>query len=330
VTRARVYKSAKRVFDCKILNSGEIVSAKALGNLLKNRQSIVVGDYVTLEKSPDSEDFHIVSREDRSNEIFRMLVRENKKKVTVSNCDIVVIQTSVSRPEYKRGLIDRYLARAIQWNITPIVVFNKMDQFDESLFDLKFEAKRFESLGVRNFEISAVDPKYSNQFLTDGFEELNNFLKDKTSIFLGQSGVGKSKTISALSGGEIELKTSALGKKSGKGSHTTTWTEIVECRDFILIDSPGIRSFGMDDIAPNELISYFPDIESLALQCKFNDCTHLKNAKGCVFWNNANFDTEDALSIIHSRLESYQKIHTEISQIPEWQKERKAKRESLK
>ena len=120
--KARVNKSAKREFECRILDSGELVVATALGNLLKgDENSIVVGDYVMIDNNV------IVEVLPRTNEIFRLIVREQKKKVTASNCDLMVIVSSVSRPEYKRGIVDRFLVRAHQWGIRPLIVFKKMD-----------------------------------------------------------------------------------------------------------------------------------------------------------------------------------------------------------
>ena len=314
--RARVYKSAKREFDCKILESGKMCVATCKGNLLKNGQ-VVVGDYVQIEKTNEDE-YVILSVEPRESEIFRLLVRENKKKVTASNIDRLVILNSVSKPAFKRGIVDRFLVRASQWGVKPIVVFNKMDQYDQSEFDILFEAARLRDLGAECFEICAKQPDtYEPQYLEKSFKEFKESLAGKTAVFLGQSGVGKSKTISALSGGEVDLKTQQVGKV-GKGSHTTTWSEIVELENFSLIDSPGIRSFSLDDIDPEELLSCFPDLEEISIHCKFNNCSHEEHVKGCAFFHN---DWEEAKKErVLSRLESFQRIKEEISQTPFWAK----------
>ncbi len=135
---------------------------------------------------------------------------------------------------------------------------------------------------------------------------------------MGQSGVGKSKTISALCGGEVELKTHAVSRV-GKGSHTTTWAEIVDWGDFTLIDSPGVRSFSLEDIPQDELLSYFPDVEGLATRCKFSNCKHEENSKGCAFWADRDLDSYET-RLIHSRLESFKRIDEEVRAIPQWQK----------
>ncbi|MGZ3809588.1 MAG: GTPase RsgA, partial [Bacteriovorax sp.] len=132
--KARVFKSAKREFDCKIEGTGEMVVATALGNLLKgDENTIVVGDYVMIENNVITEVLP------RTNEIYRLIIREQKKKVTASNCDLMVIVSSVSRPEYKRGIVDRFLVRAHQWGIRPLIVFNKMDEYNEDELDIMFE-----------------------------------------------------------------------------------------------------------------------------------------------------------------------------------------------
>lgn len=317
-SRGRVIRSSKREFDVRHEN-GEIVSATALGNLLKKDKSVVVGDYVNLTKIADSEAWQIIGIEERTSEIYRVSIREQRKRVTAANCDLLVILSSVSKPVYKQGIVDRFLVRACQWGIRPIVVFNKMDEYNkEDGPDLLFEKKRLELLGVECFEICAKEgDDYKKEFFSLGWQELNDALKDRTAIFLGQSGVGKSRTISQLSGDEIELKTKAVGKV-GKGSHTTTWSELVEFPNFYLIDSPGIRSFSLEDIDPRELISYFPDLEEIGVRCKFNDCQHEENSKGCAFHKD-DF-TQEEKEALFSRLDSYKRIREEVSQIPEWSK----------
>ena len=295
-----------------------MIQACALGKLLRGKE-IVVGDYVTLEKIADGEEYQIAAVEERKSEIFRVIVRENKKKVTAANCDLMIILTSVSKPEFKRGIVDRFLVRAYQWGIEPVVVFNKMDEFDTQEMDFSFEVDRLSLLGIKCYEVSAKFEDYKIRFLNLGISDLKNYIKNKTSIFLGQSGVGKSKMISALSDGEIKLLSQQVGR-AGKGSHTTTWSEIVECDSFSTIDSPGIRSFSLEDISPDDLLTFFPDLVEIACQCKFNNCSHDEKTKGCAFWKLDQNDRNTAL--IMSRLDSYLRIYSEISETPQWAKKR--------
>jgi len=310
--KARVFKSAKREFDCKMEGSGEMVVATALGNLLKgDENTIVVGDYVMIENNT------IVEVLPRTNEMYRLIIREQKKKVTASNCDLLVIVSSVSKPEYKRGIVDRFLVRAHQWGIRPLMVFNKMDEYDPDILDIKFEFDRMNNLGIECFEVSAAMSDYRPRYLALGLEDLKSRLTNKTSIFLGQSGVGKSKLISQVSDGKINLLSNVVGKV-GKGKHTTTWSEIVDCESMSLIDSPGIRSFGVEDLLQEELITYFPDLEEGAVKCKFSNCSHSEDSKGCYFYTLDQNSRETQL--LMSRLDSFCRMKEEISETPSYLK----------
>lgn len=313
MSKARVYRSSAREFECKDMETGEMLTATPLGNLLKGDNSIVVGDVVNLD-----DEGVITSIDERKSEIYRFLPRVQKKKITAANCDLLIILNSVSKPEFKRGLADRFLLRASQWGIKPVMIFNKMDQFVDQ-FDFNFEVDRLKELGVECFEISAKFPETEKKFLSRGTEEFKEFIKGRTAIFLGQSGVGKSKTISLVAGMDIELKTKEIGK-GGKGSHTTTWSEIIDCGDFTLIDSPGIRSFSLEDLVGEQLLELFPDLEERAVTCKFSDCKHTKGTKGCAF-HLPNLDPDSYEGrLIHSRLESYLKVYEEITENPAWSK----------
>ncbi len=311
----RVYRSAQRMFYCKLKGESDLVMATAKGNLLKGSDSVVVGDIVEI-KEEDGQHY-IVEVMERKSEIWRQIKRENKKKVTASNIDLLVIVSSAAKPKYKRGLVDRFLMRSAQWEIPAIHVFNKMDGYKEKDFDLAFEAKRLEMPKVDSFEVSAKEgEEYSPQVLKKGIKDLREQLSGKTAIFLGQSGVGKSSLINRLSGGEFELKTKEIGR-AGKGTHTTTWSEILDFEDFTLIDSPGIRSFSLDDVYSEDLEFLFPDLLDLFLTCQFRNCDHGPEAKGCFY--NGLTDPEQ-IKIIDSRLESYYKLRDEVSEIPDWKK----------
>lgn len=312
--KAKIFRSSKRIFECKIEKSEDFVQATALREVLK-KDHPVVGDFVELKKTDGSDDYEITQVLPRENEIFRRIVRTNKRKVIASNTDVILIITSVSKPDYKPFLIDRYLVRAVQWDIPAAVVFNKMDEFDD-MFDLEFELEKFKSLGVKTFLVSSEYPEDTR--FSDNLLELKSLLKNKTAICLGQSGVGKSKLITALSDGKVELLSSRLAKKVSKGAHTTTWSEIVDCDEFLMVDSPGIRSLSMQDISAEELPELFPDLMPLFGQCQFRDCHHEDNSKGCYFHNLDPEVLED--KIILNRIYSYLKLKEEIEAIPEWEK----------
>lgn len=316
--KARILRSGKRIFTCEMIDNKTIVEAPALATLLKE-DHIVVGDFVMLEKiDSKSSEWQIIEVVPRKNEIFRLIPREQKKKVTAANCDVLVVVTSVSRPEYKRGMIDRYLVRAREWNIPTFLVFNKMDEFDDETGpDLHFEKLRLNGLDVECFEVSSVDLNYETRFFNNGLVELQNHLKNKTAVVLGHSGVGKSKLISLLSKGLVNLLSGELGKL-GKGAHTTTWAEIVNCGDFYLIDSPGVRSLALDDLLVEDLEFYFPDLFEISKHCKFRNCEHLDESKGCAFFDLN--EEDEKTEMILSRLESFLKFKDELSKRPTWDK----------
>jgi ribosome biogenesis GTPase len=312
-----ILKSSMRQFECKT-ETGELVLATAIGNLLKGDETLVPGDRIELEKDSNSGYWVIKRRLDRKNEIRRMLPRENKIKITAANIDVMVIIVSVGKPAYKQGLIDRYLVRASQWEIPPVIVFNKMDEWGQNNeLDLIFEQERIKALNVPCFFVSSIPSFDQNTLKIYGktLEELRTLLKNKTAIFLGQSGVGKSTLINSLGGGQFALKSGEIGKV-GKGKHTTTWAEIVDLGDFFLVDSPGIRSFSLSDVTQEELPRLFPDLEQIFVKCSFTNCNHEKNSKGCAFHSGENSITPEVLS----RLDSYQKILEEISGKPDWEK----------
>lgn len=312
---AHIYEAHKKEFLCKIDSEDKTVSAYATGTVLKNNQ-LVTGDKVLLEQTGD--EYQITDLIDRTNEIFRMNIRERKKRVTAANCDLVVIATSVSRPPYKQGVIDRFAIRSFQWDVPAVVVFNKMDEFQND-FDIDFEMRRFENIGIECFEVSAKHPENPARFGRGSFKDLQKKLVNTQAIILGQSGVGKSKLITSLSNREVILISNEIGR-SGKGSHTTSWSEMIDCGIFRIIDSPGIRSFSLDDISPEELINYFPDLLPISLTCQFNNCQHESSTKGCAFYGGG-IDPQTA-DIVKSRLSSYMKIMEEITKTLAWQKSR--------
>lgn len=316
--KARIFRSSKRHFDCQREDSKEVVPATALATLLKE-DHLVVGDWVELSPPPaGGEEWKIETAHERKNSIFRNLPREQKKKVIASNVDVMLVVVSAGKPAYKRGLIDRYLARSDFWNVPAYVIFNKMDLYDEAEFDIRFEADRLKWLNVQCFEVSADKPDYKERYLENGFSDLKIKLKDKTAILLGHSGVGKSHLITTLTDGKIKLLSGELGKV-GKGAHTTTWAELIDAEDFTLIDSPGIRSMSLSDLTKQDLLYCFSDINEWSTKCKFSSsCAHDENSKGCFFQGLDKGKREDQL--ILSRLESYKRVLEEVSNIPDWLK----------
>lgn len=296
--KATILRSAMRTFTCQIEEESDKkqeIQATSIGNLLKFGD-LVPGDLVEVELNAERS-WVITELHPRKNEIFRYLPRVSTRKVMASNCDLLCILVSSSKPSFKRGLLDRFLIRSVQWNVPCIVVFNKIDEYDPQIFDIEQESNRVAQLCEKILQISAKTH--------EGLDQLRSILKNKRTLFLGASGVGKSKTIKELTNGEVQLIDQNLGK-SNKGQHTTTWAQIINFEEFSFIDSPGIRSLSLDDINKNDLIHYFPDLHPYALKCQFTNCQHERNSKGCFFYKDSLPDT------ILGRLESYKAIFLEL------------------
>ncbi len=291
--QAKIIKSSMRQFECAF--EDKKVQAIAHGNLLKHGD-LVVGDEVILSFDSQHNEYAITELLPRKNFIFRNLAREKKKKIIASNIDYIFLIVSCSYPEYKRGLLHRYLLRARLWGIPLIVLFNKFDEYKEEHFEINQEIEHVEWLGCKTNTLSIFDKNKC--------DDLKKILENKTAIFLGQSGVGKSSLINVLSDNEFELKTKALAKVN-KGSHTTTWAEIIDCKNFYIVDTPGIRSFSLEDITIHELDEAFTEVSELALKCTFSNCNHATNAKGCAL----NSVTDKHFV---SLFESYQRFKEEI------------------
>lgn len=315
---ARIFRSSKRHFDCQREDTKTIVPGTALAATLKE-DHIVVGDWVEITPpGAGSEEWKIENVRPRKNSIFRNLPREQKKKVIAANVDVILVVVSAGKPAYKRGLVDRYLVRSEYWDVPAYVIFNKMDLHQETDFDLNFEADRLKWLKAECFEISAEQKDYSPRFLKNGMAELKEKLRGKTAVTLGHSGVGKSHLITTLSDGKASLLTGELGK-ANKGSHTTTWAEVIDAEFFSLIDSPGVRSMSLSDLTQEELLHSFTDINEWSTKCQFaSNCNHEENSKGCFFRKLDESKREDQL--ILSRLESYKRVLAEVELIPDWKK----------
>jgi ribosome biogenesis GTPase len=341
---ARIYSSNKKVFLCRLEASGEKVNAVPTGKLYQ-AESFVVGDLVKIAPTPGGGHWQMLELMPRKNIIYRYIQREKQQKLIASHVDSLLIVTTTHSPPFKRGLIDRYLIRASQWNIPAYVVFQKMDLYQppkllssksqgqdtkfqdddsEDRFDLDFELNRFANLKVLTYEVSTLKKNFK-PYKALSVKDLKEKLKGTTTLLMGQSGVGKSSLITFLSGGKVWLPSQELGKV-GKGMHTTTWAELIECGEFVCVDSPGIRSLSLSDLSREEILSHMPDLASIARYCKFSNCEHHENVKGCAFWNDSfqarSQEANSTLEIMRTRLESFQKIITDSEVMEDWERKK--------
>lgn len=244
------------------------------GSLKQNKDTcknlVAVGDIVYIQEGGQiagvAPRYSVLSRADN-------LLRKKEQLIAV-NVDLVLITMSVVSPPLKPCLLDRYLIAAQKGNIQPIIVINKIDLLDKgSEEDLLLEQMKnaYEELQIPLLRVSTVTG--------EGIEDLLLHMKEKTSVFSGQSGTGKSSLINQVTG--QELKTGEASVKTGKGSHTTTTTQLLPlAKGGFCIDTPGIRSFGLWDLSSQEVESFFPEIAALAPFCQFPSCRHDKEI-GC-------------------------------------------------
>ncbi len=232
-------------------------------HIRKNADPVITGDRVYWLSENDGTGTIIGPLPRKS-----LLVRpENKYKLKpiAANIDAIII-TTAPPPVLAEDMIDRYLVAAELLKIEPIILLNKEDLLDESSAPLiKARLAIYEKIGYRVI--------YSSIFSRDGLKALENFLKDKTCVLVGPSGVGKSSIIAALT--EHAVKTREVSEKTGLGKHTTTTTHLYHLpQGGNLIDSPGVREFGLWHINPEELLQGFKEFHSFSGRCKFRNCTH--------------------------------------------------------
>ena len=277
-----------------ILSEGIIVSADGteyqcqLKGALKQEKNriknlVAVGDYVRFELRTHQEG-SIAKIEERKSILSRAdNLSRNKEQLIAVNIDQVLITSSVIQPPLKPFLIDRYIIAAHKGNMEPVIVINKVDLFEnppegiDSAFIEEQRALYQECLRVYaelNIPVISVSTQCNV-----GIDALNEAMEKKTSVFSGQSGVGKSSLINCITGRAIT--TGGIVHKTQKGSHTTTTTHLIPMENGgFCIDTPGIKSFGLWDLDAVDLASYFPEIFELSSQCKYPDCSHI-NEPGC-------------------------------------------------
>ncbi len=240
---------------------------------LQAKNLIAVGDFVRFSPTAEKEGT-IIQIEERYSFLARTDISGRKEQLIAVNIDQAIIAVSVVNPPLKPALIDRYLIAAKKGNIHPVIVINKIDLLEEN----EKEQQRYreflaayEPLGIPILSIS-TEKKL-------GLEALKELLKDKTSVFAGQSGVGKSSLLNVCF--NLNLKIGELAHKTSKGTHTTTTAELIPLPGGgYCVDTPGVRSFGIWDLKRDEVTIHFQDLVSFAQDCKYADCTHLSEP-GC-------------------------------------------------
>ena len=265
---------------------------------IKSTNPIAVGDVVDfdLDETVDEVNGIITNIHDRKNYIVRKSVNLSKQThIIASNIDIGFLIVTINNPTTTTSFIDRFLVTAKAYGIEAILIFNKIDTFDEATLDEQLYLQHtYQEIGYKCLRVSATDNK--------GVSELMDLMKGKVSMFSGHSGVGKSTLVNAIEP-TLNLKTKEISNSHAQGQHTTTFAEMFDLSNNIrIIDTPGIRGFGMVDMEKQEVSDYFPEFFALKEDCKFNNCLH-KEEPHCAIKKALDED-----KIAWSRYQSYLKI----------------------
>lgn len=258
---------------------------------------VVVGDRVEIDKDGSANTGVITNLLDRKNYILRKSVKLSKQRhIIAANMDKAYVIAALVQPRTSTGFIDRFLATAEAYSISAGVILNKADLYDNE--DAKKYAEElkdiYEKIGYTFTIVSALNE-------TD-MQSLRGLLKGKVNLFSGHSGVGKSTIINALIPG-LDLKTSQISEYHLKGTHTTTFAEMHRLPEGgFIIDTPGIREFGIIDFDRFEVSHFFPEIFKIGRNCKFNNCLHFNETTCAVL------DAVESGEIALSRYESYVSI----------------------
>ena len=258
---------------------------------------IVSGDLVKIE-IVNNENGIITEIFERENLFIKKSLKDNKAHVIGSNIDQILIICSFKKPYTKLIFIDKCISAANFYNIKPIIVFNKIDLLNpEEVNKLKEIEKKYSSIGINFCKISATD-----RF---NLEVLNKLLKNKKTLFIGNSGVGKSTIINLIS--KSNQKIDSLSSKTGRGKQTTTFSEIFEIDSkSLIVDSPGFKDFYFYDIEKEDVKYLFKEFIEIQKNCKFNNCLHL-NEPNCEIKKNV------GNKIWSKRFSSYLSIIKELS-----------------
>lgn len=301
-----IIKSTGSWYQVLEKDTRKIYEARIRGKfkLLKNRLTnpLAVGDFVEFQLENDGIAW-ITKIEARQNYLIRKSVNLSKEAhIIASNLDLACFIFTLQSPETSLGFLDRFLACCEAYNISVVVLFNKMDLLNEAEREVIEDIQNYyQKINYDCLQISSV----SRLHLTD----LKEKIKDKTSVFFGHSGSGKSTLVNALQP-ELDLKTGLISEINQKGKHTTTFAQMHFWKfGGSVIDTPGVREFAMIDVEKEEIQHYFPEIFEIGRQCKFANCMHLNEPKCAV-----RIAVDDG-DILESRYLTYLKLIEEAEEL---------------
>ena len=252
---------------------GEVVLCRLRGKIrldgIRTTNPVAVGDKVIFEKENNKDTCVINKILPRYNVIVRKSVNLSKAShIIASNIDQAILVATIAHPRTSTGFMDRFLVTAEAYHIPTTIVFNKCDLYDDEQLAYANELiSTFENIGYHAFMVSAKT----------GFQcdELKEIMKDKVNLFSGHSGVGKSALINRLDS-NLNVRVGDISEVHEKGKHTTTFSQMFPLAfGGYIIDSPGIKEFGLYDMEKETLAQRFPEMRNLMHECKFSNCTHL-------------------------------------------------------
>ncbi len=296
-----VYKSTGSWYTVKAENN-QFYDCRIKGKFrmkgIKSTNPIAVGDVVDFEidETSDAITGSIYNIHDRKNYIVRKSVNLSKQThIIASNIDIVFLLVTINNPITTTSFIDRFLVTAEAYHIKAVLIFNKVDTYDEATLEEQLYLQYiYNQIGYECLRVSATAKK--------GLDELKKMMEGKVCMFSGHSGVGKSTLVNALEP-SLNLKTKEISDLHQQGQHTTTFAEMFDLSfNSKIIDTPGIRGFGIVDMEKSEIKGYFHEFFELEDQCKFNNCLH-KDEPNCAIKNALEED-----KIAWSRYKSYLQI----------------------
>lgn len=249
-----------------------VTECKLKGNFrmqgMKTTNPCAVGDHVSFMMMANEKIGVITDIKDRYNCIVRKSTNLSKQKhIIASNIDQALLVVTVASPRTSTGFIDRFLVTAEAYHIPAILLFNKIDLYDNEIIEYhNFIKNIYVNAGYQCIEVSALRG--------DNIDLLRELLKDKTNLFSGHSGVGKSALINKIAP-ELNLRTGIISDFHQKGKHTTTFAEMFKLPfGGYIIDTPGIKEFGMVNFTKEEVTYFFPEMKAMANKCQFDNCTH--------------------------------------------------------
>ena len=276
--KATVYKSTGSWYLVKTEN-GQAFNARIKGifkiDEITSTNPVAVGDEVEIEAENETENTAIITDiHERKNYIARTTPHRTwQRHIVASNVDQSLLFATLKEPRTSQGFIDRFLVACEAYHVPAIIVFNKADIYrKKELQQFEDFTSMYEAIGYKVLLTSMKENK--------GIDELKILLQNKTTLISGHSGVGKSTFINAIIP-ELMLRTKDVSGWSGKGMHTTTFAEMFDLPfNGRIIDTPGLREFGLTDISKQELSHYFPEMRERLNNCQFNNCIHI-NEPGC-------------------------------------------------